>query len=38
MVPQLIILENRLPRNPNGKIDRKSLAARLQNAAVGVQT
>ncbi len=31
MVPQHVIFEDSLPRNPNGKIDRKLLAARFED-------
>jgi len=32
MVPQRVVVFDALPRNPNGKIDRKSIAARLAEA------
>ena len=35
MVPQRVIFADSLPRNPNGKIDRKLLAAGLQDVAPG---
>lgn len=31
MVPQRVLMEDSLPRNPNGKLDRKLLATRLQD-------
>jgi acyl-CoA ligase (AMP-forming) (exosortase A-associated) len=35
MVPQRVVLEDSLPRNPNGKIDRKLLATRFQDLLAG---
>jgi acyl-CoA synthetase (AMP-forming)/AMP-acid ligase II len=32
MIPQRIVERSSLPRNPNGKIDRKALAAELSEA------
>jgi acyl-coenzyme A synthetase/AMP-(fatty) acid ligase len=31
MVPQRVLFESDLPRNPNGKIDRKLLASRFEH-------
>lgn len=39
MVPSLVVLrQGQLPRNPNGKIDRKSLAQELQHTFMSVET